>query len=92
MYRLSLPSRDQQSTNIRKQSAVHFPWLRGFEAGGVDEVKMVKAFINKQVKMTNMADQLHAIWCEYTFNFCQEINQVGSITGVACLLTVSGPR
>jgi hypothetical protein len=35
---------------------------RGFEAGGVDEVKKVKAFISQRAKEGALRDQLHVIW------------------------------
>jgi hypothetical protein len=35
---------------------------RGFEAGGIDELNMVKAFITKRAQTTRLKDQLHAIW------------------------------
>lgn len=36
---------------------------RGFEAGGVDEIKKVKAFISERSKAKNLQDQVHVIWC-----------------------------
>lgn len=36
---------------------------RGFEAGGVDEMKKVKAFILKRSKAKSLQDQVHVIWC-----------------------------
>lgn len=36
---------------------------RGFEAGGVDEMKKVKAFISEHAKAKRLQDQIHAIWC-----------------------------
>jgi len=35
---------------------------RGFEAGGVDELKTVKDFIEKRAKSEQLKDQLHVIW------------------------------
>jgi hypothetical protein len=61
---------------------------RGFEAGGVDELEMVKAFIEKRAKMSRMADQLHAIWYVYTFNSCKRNMSRFPVTGIAYLLTV----
>ena len=41
---------------------------RGFEAGTVDELELVKKFIIERDDKTNLPDQLHAIWyCHYTF-------------------------
>ena len=36
---------------------------RGFEAGGEDELGIVKDFIEERAKEGRMRDQLHAIWC-----------------------------
>jgi hypothetical protein len=38
---------------------------RGFEAGGVDEVKKVKVFISQRAKEKALRDQLHVIWCAF---------------------------
>jgi hypothetical protein len=35
----------------------------GFESGGKDELEIVKSFIDKRAKRTQIKDQLHAIWC-----------------------------
>jgi hypothetical protein len=35
---------------------------RGFEAGGVDELDAVKAFIAERSQKRKLSDQLHAIW------------------------------
>jgi hypothetical protein len=35
----------------------------GFEAGGVDELKKVKDFIDMRAKSKELKDQLHVIWC-----------------------------
>jgi hypothetical protein len=41
---------------------------RGFEAGGADELKKVKDFIEMRAKSKQLKDQLHAIWCDNTFS------------------------
>jgi hypothetical protein len=35
----------------------------GFEAGGVQELKLVQQFIEQRSKARNVNEQLHAIWC-----------------------------
>jgi hypothetical protein len=35
---------------------------RGFEAGGIEELNMVKAFITKRAQTVSFKNQLHAIW------------------------------
>jgi hypothetical protein len=35
---------------------------RGFEAGGVDELHIVKNFIAQRARQKKLHDQLHAIW------------------------------
>ena len=35
---------------------------RGFEAGTVDELELVKKFIRDRANTTALSDQLHAIW------------------------------
>ena len=35
---------------------------RGFEAGGVAEMHLVKEFIAKRLNMTDLSSQLHVIW------------------------------
>jgi hypothetical protein len=35
---------------------------RGFEAGGIEELNMVKAFVTKHAQAKSLEDQLHAIW------------------------------
>ncbi|KIL65054.1 hypothetical protein M378DRAFT_126079, partial [Amanita muscaria Koide BX008] len=36
---------------------------RGFEAGGADELKKVKEFVQSRAEKKELKDQLHAIWC-----------------------------
>jgi len=40
----------------------HFHDSRGFEAGGIEELEIVKAFITERAQTRNLKDQLHAIW------------------------------
>ena len=41
---------------------------RGFEAGTVNELQLVKDFIRDRANTNELPDQLHAIWyCNYTF-------------------------
>jgi hypothetical protein len=35
---------------------------RGFEAGGIEELDIVKAFITKRAQANSLKDQLHAVW------------------------------
>ena len=35
---------------------------RGFEAGGIEELNLVKAFVTEHAQTKNLQDQLHAIW------------------------------
>jgi hypothetical protein len=35
---------------------------RGFEAGGVDEMKKVKAFVSERSQKKKLQDQIHVIW------------------------------
>jgi hypothetical protein len=35
---------------------------RGFEAGGIEELNIVKAFVTERAQATNLESQLHAIW------------------------------
>jgi len=35
---------------------------RGFEAGGIEELNLVKAFVTKRAQTKSLQDQLHAIW------------------------------
>jgi hypothetical protein len=35
---------------------------RGFEAGGVDEMKKVKAFVSERSQKKKLQDQVHVIW------------------------------
>jgi hypothetical protein len=35
---------------------------RGFEAGGVDEMKKVKAFVSERSQKKKLRDQVHVIW------------------------------
>ncbi|KAN0109800.1 hypothetical protein V8E52_008906 [Russula decolorans] len=36
---------------------------RGFEAGGADELKKVKDFIENRAKSEQLKDKVHVIWC-----------------------------
>lgn len=35
---------------------------RGFEAGGVDELKKVKNFVSERSESKRLSDQVHVIW------------------------------
>ena len=35
---------------------------RGFEAGGDDELRIVKDFVVQRARQRKLGDQLHAIW------------------------------
>lgn len=35
---------------------------RGFEAGGVDELKKVKKFVSERSESKRLSDQVHVIW------------------------------
>jgi hypothetical protein len=50
---------------------------RGFEAGGEDELKTVKAFVRRRSRERRLEDRLHAIWfvplCTYSNKFMKLI-------------------
>lgn len=35
---------------------------RGFEAGGVDELRKAKVFVSERSKAEKLSDQVHVIW------------------------------
>jgi hypothetical protein len=47
---------------FRSAPGFRFHDSRGFEAGGIDELNIVKAFIAKRAQANRLKDQLHAIW------------------------------
>jgi hypothetical protein len=45
---------------------------RGFEAGGVDELRIVQDFIRRKSRESRLKDRLHAIWfvlCDLQLRF-----------------------
>ena len=48
---------------------------QGFEAGAIEELNAVWAFIEKLSAKIEMRDQLHAIWCIWIDSLCDWLNR-----------------
>lgn len=44
---------------------------RGFESGSLDEIETVNSFITERAESTDLASQLHAIWCGVDHIICK---------------------
>lgn len=47
---------------FRNNSTFIFHDSRGFEAGGIDEMRKVRNFISERAKKKDLADRIHVIW------------------------------